>query len=400
MLAYSNTSKNKEGEFEYGSFANAKTDKDGKFSIWLITPGPAVFWILPENYAPSTHVIKDPTKRGDMGRFVMSPGIVLKGKVLDAQGNAVPGVNVHAEKRGGIEDFNLPVADSIRRTALSNDKGEFTFAPLPAASYDVYPQEHGHDPSKDERRPQKRPVPGVFVRQHVVLKEGMGMAPEPIEVRAVPHVVIEAQYYDSKGKKTRGHAGHMFGRMNKNDFWFGEGKMDADGKMTLLVPHGLTEARLSLMTNEHGVLRWRRGKDAPLTAQREVNLGTVNDDVKDIEIIRYVAPIIISNAVEKGGAQIKDFKARIEYAPGKSTKQPNSFFINGVQGDVFMEKQEDGRWRTSGLLPDEDVTLTISAEGFKPHVEKLKLAEGETKEIKAELEKGPEPPKKPDADKK
>src|SRR5262249_6409920 len=194
LLAYSNTSKTKEGEFEYGSFANAKTDKDGKFSIWLITPGPAVFWILPENYAPSTHVIKDPTKRGDMGRFVMSPGIVLKGKILDAQGNAVPGDYVHADKRGGIEDFNLPLADSIRRTALSNHNGEFTFAPLPAASYDVNPNEHGYDSSKDERRPQKRQVPGVFVRQHVTLKEGMGQAPEPIEVRAVPHVVIEAQF--------------------------------------------------------------------------------------------------------------------------------------------------------------------------------------------------------------
>src|SRR5262249_21690057 len=179
----------------------------------------------------------------DMGRFVMTPGIVLKGKVLDAQGKAVPGVYVHADKRGGIEDFNQPVADSIRRTALSDEKGEFTMAPLPPASYDVYVEEHGHDPSKDDRQPRTRPFPGVFVRQHVDLKEGMGTAPEPIEVRAVPHVVIEAQYYDSKGKPTRGHAGHMFGRVNKNDFWFGQAKMDENGKMTLLAPHGLNEAR-------------------------------------------------------------------------------------------------------------------------------------------------------------
>jgi protocatechuate 3,4-dioxygenase beta subunit len=394
LLAYSNTSKTKEGEFEYGSFANAKTDKDGRFRIWIITPGPAVFWILPEKYAPSTHVIKDPTKRGDMGRFVMSPGIVLKGKVLDTQGNPIPGVYVHANKQGGIEDFNLPVADSIRRTALTNEKGEFTFAPLPPASYEVMPDEYGHDPSKDERRPKKRPVPGVFIRQQVVLKDMPPEPAEPIEVRAVPHVVIEAQYFDSKGVKTRGHAGHMFGRIGKGGFWFGQGKMDENGKMTLLAPHGLTDARLSLSTNEHGILRWRRGKDGALTAQREVNFGTLNDDVKDIEIIRYVAPILIMNAVEKGGAQLKKFQAKIEYAPGKSPRDRKGMFINGVQGDVFLEKQEDGRWRSMGILPDEDITVTISAEGYKPYTEKLKMAEGTTKEITAELEKMTEAEKK------
>ena len=384
VMAYSNTSKKTDG-FEYGSFASGKTDKQGRFRIWLVTPGPAVFWILPESYAPSTHVIKDPTKRGDMGRFLLTPGIVLRGTLLDAQGKPLPGLFVEADKRGGIEDFNLPVADHIRRTTLTNDRGEFIFAPLPPASYEVMPKEHGYDPSKDESRPPKRPFSGVFVRQHVTLKDGE--QPEPIEVRAVPHVFIEAQYLDSKGKPTRGHAAHMFGRINKNDYWFGEAKVDDKGKMTLLAPHGMTEAKMSLMTNEHGVLRWRKAKDGPLNGKREIDLGTLNDDVRGIEIIRYVAPILLINAAEKRGGQLKSFHAKIEYAPGKSPKEPNSSFVNGVQGDVYLEKQEDGRWRTSQLLPDEDIKVTVSADGFKPHTEKLKLAEGTTKELKAELEK-------------
>jgi beta-lactamase regulating signal transducer with metallopeptidase domain len=392
VMAYSNTSKTKEGEFEYGSFAEGKTDKDGKFSIWIVTPGPAVFWILPDKYAPSTNVIKDPTKRGDMGRFVLNPGLILRGRVLDAQGKPIPGIFVEADKRGGIEDFNLPVADHIRRTATTDEKGDFEFAPLPPASYDVTPQEQGWDPSKDEKRPQKRPVPGVFIRQHVTLKDGMDSS--PIEVRAVPHIVIEAQYFDSKGAKTRGHSGHMFGRMNKTDFWFGQAKMDDDGKMTMLAPHGLNEAKLQLMTNEHGALRWRRGKDKPWSAAREIDLGTLNDDVKGIEIIRYVAPQLIIGAVEKGGAALKDFKPKVEYAPGKSTRRPGEMFVNGLGGDVFMEKQEDGRYRTFNLQPDEEVTVTVSAEGFKPYTEKFKLAEGTIKDVKAELEKGAAPEKK------
>src|SRR5262249_32082230 len=65
VLAYSNTDE-KGGGFEYGSFADARTDAKGKFSVTLITPGPAVFWILPKEYAPSTHGVKD-NKRGDLG---------------------------------------------------------------------------------------------------------------------------------------------------------------------------------------------------------------------------------------------------------------------------------------------------------------------------------------------
>jgi beta-lactamase regulating signal transducer with metallopeptidase domain/protocatechuate 3,4-dioxygenase beta subunit len=385
VLAYSNTSKSGD-TFEYGSFANAKTDDQGRFRLWLITPGPAVFWLLPQKYAPSTHVLKDPAKRGDMGRFILSPGVVLNGKAVDTDGKPLPGIYIHARKQGGIEDFNLPVADQISRTAVTNDQGEFVFAPLPPARYEVFPEEHGYDASTDERRPPKRPLPNlVFVRQHVTLKDGS--SPESIEVRAAPHVVIEAQYRDSKGKPTHGHEGHIFGRFNKNDSWFGQGKVDENGRMTILAPHGLNNTRLSLMTNEHGALRHRLTKDGPLSNSREIDLGTLNDDVKGIEIIRYVAPVLVVDAVDATGSRIKNFQAKVEYAPGKSPRDRRGSFINGVKGDVFFEKQEDGRWRSSQLFPNEDITVTVSADGFQPYQEKMKLAEGTTNELTAKLDK-------------
>lgn len=383
VLAYSNT--DKPDGFEYGSFADCKTDANGRFRLWLITPGPSVFWILPKDYAPSTHVLQDSNKRGELGRFTLQPGLIIKGKVLDTQGQPVAKVFIQAEKRGGIENFNLPVADHIRRTALTNDKGEFTMEPLPPGKYEVMPQEHGWDPSKDESRPEKRALPGVFIRKSVTLNTGD--QPEQLEIRAVPHVVIEAQYYDSKGQKTRGHAGHMFGQMDKGSFWFAEAKMDNNGKMTLLAPHGLSQARLSLSTNEHGVLRHRLKKDGPLSAARQINLGTLEDDVKEIEIIRYVAPILVVDAKDKEGKQVKDFKVQVTYQPGVKNKRPGEQFINGVKGDVFMEKQEDGRWRTSQMLPDEEITVTVSAPGYKSHTQKLKLAEGTTKDLAPVLEK-------------
>jgi hypothetical protein len=341
---------------------------------------------LPQKYAPSTHVLKDSNKRGDLGRFTLQPGLTIKGKVHDTQGKPVAGVYVHADKRGGIgEGFNLPVADSIRRTALTNDKGEFTMDPLPPAKYEVTPQEYGWDSSKDDSRPQKRPLPGVFLRKQLTLKADE--QPEPLEIRAVPHVVIEAQYYDSKGKPSRGHAGHLFGQIDKNNHWFGQCKIDGNGKMTILAPHGLTQARLSLMTNEHGVLRHRLKKDDPLSAKREIDLGTLDDDVKGIEIIHYVAPILIVDAKDKDGKQIKDFQVKVTYLSGTRKRESGVRFKNDVQGDVYQEKQEDGRWRTEQMLPEEEIEVTVSAKGYKPHTENLKLAEGTTKELAAVLEK-------------
>jgi hypothetical protein len=383
LLAYSNAEK--QDGFEYGSFANAKTDAAGRFRLWLVTPGPAVFWLLPDNYAPSTHVLKDYNKRGDLGQFKLQPGLILKGRVLDTRNKPVAGVFVHADRRGGIEDFHLPVADNIRRTARTDDQGAFTMAPLPAGTYEVMPEERGWEPGKEESRHRVTPLPGVFVRQPVVLKEGQ--EPEPVDLRAVPAIFIEAQYYDSKGQPTRGHASHLFGRMDKNNYWFGEGKMDANGKMIIQAPHGLTDASLQLVTNEHGALRYRLKKGDPLRAGRQVNLGTLNDDVKGIEIIRYVAPILIVDARDKNAKQLKDFQVKVAYASDALRKPKNESFVNGVQGDVYLEKQEDGRWRTNQMLPDEEVAVTVSAKGYKPHTEKMKFAEGATKELSSILEK-------------
>jgi len=92
-------------------------------------------------------------------------------------------------------------------------------------------------------------------------------------------------------------------------------------------------------------------------------------------------------AVDLDGKLIKGFKAKGVYQSGKSPKIPGSSFVNGVTGDVYFEKQQDGRWRSSQLLPDEEVLLTAEADGWEPRSEKVKLAEGEIKELKVTLQK-------------
>jgi hypothetical protein len=389
VLAYSVTNKAK-GGFEYGSFADCRTDAQGRFRLVVTTPGEAVFWLLPEKFAPSTHRIKG-GQRGDLGTFTLEPGPVLRGKVLDVRGRPVPGVNVNADRRGRGEDLqDLMVADAIARSAVTDAKGEFVMNPLPPGEFEVKVDPHVRDNSRDDRKP--HPVPGVFVGQKVTLNAGVEKT--DIEVREVPHVVIEAQYVDSKGKPTRGHAPHIFGQIDKG-FWFAEAKVDANGKVTAMVPHGLENVRMDLMTNEHGALRYRKARGEPLAFGRQVDLGTLNDDVRGIEIVRYVAPVAIVKVAAKDGMALSTQGVSAAYSAKKGQRE--FIPVNGPPTDVFFNKQGDGRYRSSQLLPDEEVTITAQAEGCQPRSVTLRLPEGVTRDVELILERAPGNAKKGDS---
>ena len=382
VMAYSTTSRGDSNFSEYGSFADTRTDAEGKFRMPLTTPGWAVVWVLPENYIPTTHVVKE--KRGDLGTFTLQDGPRLKGVVLDAKGKPLAGVIVNAESRDRNDEITAPVADNINRSAVTNEKGEFAMNPLPPGNYLVKPGDYPRDGTverKDARAMRRGELPGVFIGTKVVLKAGA--EPDALEVRAVPHVTIEAQYYDSKGKTTRGHAPHAFGQIDGVS-WFGEAKADANGKVTIHVPHGLENTQLNMMTNEHGSLRWRKKKDDPLSSGRTVMLGTLTDDVKGIEIIRYVAPILTVKVTTKDGS--KPVKPGVTAIYGSKNEDGRFILRNGRQSDVSFEEQEDGRFRSSQLLPDAEVTVAGHADGYASKSEKVKLEEGTTKEIEIVLD--------------
>ncbi|HEV3435707.1 MAG TPA: carboxypeptidase-like regulatory domain-containing protein, partial [Gemmata sp.] len=383
VMAYSVTSKRKPGSFEYGSFAETRTDAEGKFRLTLVSPGWGVMWVLPEEYVPTTTVVQE--KRGDLGTFTLKTGPRLRGTVLDAKGKPVAGLLVNAESQDRNEEITEPVADSINRSSVTNEKGEFEMKPLPPGHYQVKPGDYPRDSSIDRKDKKRQSVPGVFVGTKVTLKAGD--TPEPVEVRAVPHVTIEAQYLDSQGKPTRGHGCHIFGQFD-GVFWFGEAKADPNGKVVAQVPHGLENTQVDLMTNEHGVLRWRKAKGEPLNNNRQVQLKTMIDDVKGIEIIRYTAPILLVKVTTKDGSKTVNPAVTAQYGSGKG-QFPGMLIVGGRNSDVSFEHQEDGRFRSSQLFPDEEVTITAHADGYASKSEKAKLAESTTKEIELVLDKEP-----------
>jgi Carboxypeptidase regulatory-like domain len=385
ILAYSRSGKLKVGEgFEYGSFSKAKTDAAGNFKVNVTTPGLAVFWILPDDLAGELHGVPE-GKRGDFGKFTLKPGVSLKGRVLDVQGKPIAGIFVNAEREGDQETGEilggLAVADAINRTAVTDANGSFRMAPLPNGHYRVLPGDRSRDGSERHR---VRPLPAVFSPRKIALKEGETL--ETLEIRASPHVVIEAQWVDGKGKPTTGFSNHIFGQID-GGHWFGEAKVDQDGRSIALVPHGLENVQLNTMTNEHHAIRWRKTKGEPLSRSRTIMLGTLDHDVKGIEIVHYNAPIVIVKGEAKDGKPVAGLKVSAQYTQQEKEQMGGKLILNGgVESDVNFEKQEDGRFRSEQLQPDLEFSVNAEADGFKPVDRKLKLAEGRTEEITLVLE--------------
>jgi beta-lactamase regulating signal transducer with metallopeptidase domain len=380
VMAYSNTDKKSE-EFEYGSFADTRTDADGRYRLWIITPGPAYVWFLPTQFVPETHILKN-NKRGDMGAFTLHDGPRICGKVLDAQGKPIAGINVNAESQDRNEEITLPVADQINRSAVTDAKGNFAMSPLPPGTYRLKPDEHARDASLDKRTNTK--FDAVFAPKKLVLKADI--QPEPIEVRASPHVVIEAQCYDSAGKPTRSHEFHVFGQID-GGYWFGQSSADASGRLVARVPHGLEKVQLNLMTNEHGALRWRRGNSGEYQNQRRIDLGTVNEDITNIQIVRYKAPIVIVKLKAPDGVTLDKPGVTAVYTKGKRQNDGQFILANGRNSDINFEHQEDGRFRSEQMFPDDEAQFIGHADGYASKPVTFKLAEGATKEIEITLEK-------------
>ena len=394
LLAYSVTDKLGPNEMEYGTFAKGTTDADGGFRLPIVTPGKGVLWILPKDYAPESRELTD-GRRGDLGTFRLKPGVRLTGQALDVDGKPIKGMLVEA-RRQNAPVAGLPVADAVVRTTETDAEGRFTFDPLPPGEYRVAPTDFD---SREKRSEGWKPlaIPGVFSPLDVTIAEGE--PPAVLEIRESPHVVVEGGWIDSQGKPTSGWSSFVWGKLG-DQYWNGDARPGPDGRFSLKVPRGLTETQLGVMTNEHASARHRVGKDGPLKEGRNIMLGTLDHDVKDIEIVRYVAPLILIDARTKDGKRIDGFKAEAWYT-GAAPESGVFFEAKAPDGGVFervslsgghrnteaiQDEQNDGRYRTTQLLPDREVKISVSADGFQPAERLMKVAEGTTEEATFVLE--------------
>jgi hypothetical protein len=312
-----------------------------------------------------------------LGEIRLTDGIRVHGRTLRADGKPVGGVAVNAicqNRDEALQTYN--VLTGIRRGTVSDAEGNFTFDPLPPGEYRVVPEDQLIDPRFDR---DLHPLPGVFLAQKITLKEGVA-APD-LQLQAVPHINFHAQYVDSQGKKRTGSEFHISGRLD-SDFWSTRARPDKNGAVDMHLPHGMQNVRLMLISNEHTALRYRKGPGQPVENRNiEVDLGTLNDDVECFEIIRYKAPVALIQAVDTEGRPVRHFKVTAKYPWGQQR-----YIVAGEdRSDLTFHQQNDGRYRTSQMLPDEEVTFTAKAAGYESATQTVKFSEGETKEIVIKL---------------
>jgi hypothetical protein len=361
------------------AWLEAKTGADGSFRLNMIKRGVAFFWVLPNDYSIVQKFVSEVPF--DLGEIRVPEGIRLSGRAISAEGKPVAGIAVNAYYQGKENEplQSYQVLSGIRRGAITDADGRFTLDPLPPGEYRVVPEDEMGDPRHDR---DLHPLASVFLAQKTTLKEGV--APVELEIQAVPHINFHGQYLDSQGKKRGGSEFFITGRMD-GQYWSTRAHPDQEGTVAVRVPHGLQDVQLSLITNEHSALRHRKGTGKPIENHNyNVRLGTLNDDVEGFEIIRYKAPLVVVQAVDEAGQPITSFEVVAHYAWMRNL---TNYVATTTGSHISMERQKDGRQRTSQLLPDEEVTFKVTAKGYESATETLQLPEGETKDLVVTLKK-------------
>jgi beta-lactamase regulating signal transducer with metallopeptidase domain/5-hydroxyisourate hydrolase-like protein (transthyretin family) len=358
-------------DFEF-STCDTLTAADGTFRVPATKGGVANLSIVPADYAPVQINLGE--LRGDVDKIALKPGVRLSGRLLDLDGKGVAGVPVsiwRQEPDGAV----FPAASPLHRAALTNADGRFTLAPMPTGRSIVAVDDRLNDPLVEDSR--RYAIPAVFLSRDIVLAADT----QPVEIKAVPDVLFEGQYYDSKGKKIDGGGVALHGELGGQS-WFGR-VPSIGGRLSMRIPKGLDKTRVMLSANEHHALRYRTRPGGPLVSGQAVSLGKLEGDYTGLEVVVYDAPLLLVKAVDENGKAIKSFEVAGN-APGK---RADSMLLNGVHSAVAFEKQEDGRYRSEQLLPDEAVEITVLAPGYHRGTRIVKLAEGEHQEQTFTLKK-------------
>jgi beta-lactamase regulating signal transducer with metallopeptidase domain/tetratricopeptide (TPR) repeat protein/protocatechuate 3,4-dioxygenase beta subunit len=361
----------------YG-YQRTQTDDDGRFRLSLYSGGREVFWILPRNYSQQTHIIND--RRGDLGVFQLENGLNLYGRVLDENSKPISDIWVNAELKGGpaFRNIEMPVADNIERASLTDDQGRFDLGPLPPGTYEVVPDETPEDNFENDQP--RKPLPAAFVPQRIQLSAASEL--EEVVIRPVESVTIQVRFVDSRENPARANGFFLIGTTPEGKRIGLRRDQTGPGAVTFVAPKGLEKTVIDFPLSS---MRVRRAPDEPWQNDHSLELGTLEHDWREIEVVRYREPTLIVAAKDADGNRVPGFKPAIFYHYEDRRQDRKNRWIDDVRGDVDFEPLVDGRRQSEHLLPDEAFTLSITAEGYQSFEQSLSLKEGEFKELTVAL---------------
>lgn len=365
------------------SYYRATSEDDGTFAVNVVKGGTSVLYILPEKHAAKLVVS---TGRLDLGKIELNDGVAVSGYVLDVRGKPVANAWVNASNRLLMEKASeeVMIVPQFTRSAKTDQDGRFTMAPLAANEYEMrvertYSNLKGVVDRKYEVAAQ---LPAVFARTDVKIEQGV--VPQPLRLQAVPHVQVTASFVDNDGNPASPVTMDV-GHINYTDFW--EGDL-SKGTAKCLIPHGV-DAVLHFRLPQDESIRYRLSKDSELknvAGNGSVPIGSVTDDISDLEVVRYKAPTIHVRVVDEDGNQVPgDVIVSGTYPSGTQPIYVST--APQVKSDVRFRKTLSNSFRSGGLLPDEELIIHARAAGYETGSKTIRLPEGKEENLRIVLKR-------------
>lgn len=337
-----------------------QTDNDGKFRLLTINRWPQRISWFPTKHAANSKAITETF--GDQGVIRISPGLKLTGKIVTNDGEPMPGVFVRA-----TTGTRVP-----RRYAQSNERGEFTFDPLPAGSYTINAvrsvQDH-HNHGSWEQVELPVPIPATAYE--------LAANAKPLLIRAPETVRIRVKVVDDAGKplsKERLAIGQMADYRNA---LIAKPVPNQAGEFEFQFPKGEYIRDLVLQHPWEEVAFYQEAPNKPFIPGSMLVLGKAEADLSGITIqVRKAGQVRLRIKTDTGGPMPENTNI--------STSYVNTYPDSKVQAESVVEmRSAKGEWSAElkQIVPDEPLKIEVRAPGYQPVTENVLLADGEVKTL-------------------
>lgn len=377
-----------------------ETDGDGCFELQVGEGRNAAVSFIPAGHCP-VRVLLEHNQR-DLGQVIVDidSGCTIEGRVTDSSGEPVEGVHLY-----GRTDYSRSstVGKALKKRGLrttiayrwdvTDGDGRYKVGPLPAG--ECYVEVRGRVrpgmPTNGFRTDHSEPTLGLLSFQRNqsfdITKSDRVLI---CDIEAVPNRAIHCQIVDSRGKPVRNRAFAVQGDRESNRWHHSESNPpDSDGRFDLFTPLDLRNAEVFPKTSDTYSWRFSFSPSGRLMHGRSIYLENMTDEDETLFFIRYAAPTLFVVPVDANGDLLDDVTIASEYAADPH-RDENGDTRLAKTGSVQFDLLGDGRFRSRQLLPDEETTVTVTKNGYRPATAIVTLGEGEKRGVILELRRKPD----------
>ena len=335
----------------------AKTDADGRFRLVTKKRWPQRISWFPKNYAANSKAVT--REFGDQGTIRLKKGHYLKGKLVSAEGNPMPGVFVRA-----TSGTRIP-----RLYAKTDANGQFAFDPLPAERYSLRAVRNFQDHhTEGEWHAVKLPVP--IPAQFHKLKEKS----EPALIRAPSTIRIRVRVVDGAGKPLPNERLAIGQTGDYRNAILSEPVPNQPGDYEFIFPEGQYIRDVVLRHSWDEVAYYQEAPGKPFLPGTMLVLGKAEEDISGITVqLRQAGKIRLRLKTDTGKPIPKPLNISTHYL----NKHPESSVRFGT-GIVHTGSPEmPNETEIKPIAADEPFEITIKAPGYQPWSKTVELGDGQ-----------------------